>query len=73
MAPYCCRGYCMDLLRQLAEYCNFTFDLYLSLDAEYGVLDRNTRSGKMEWTGLIGECRQSQHDDGSKALFMNLD
>lgn len=51
---YCCRGYCIDLLRQLAETCNFTYNLHLSFE-DYGALERNNLTGKQEWTGLIGE------------------
>ena len=45
---YCCRGYCIDLLRLLSDHCNFTYSLYLSFD-EYGSLERNNKSGKQEW------------------------
>ena len=44
-SSYCCRGYCIDLLRLLSDQSNFTFDLYLSFD-EYGALERNNNSGK---------------------------
>eukprot|EP00090_Calanus_glacialis_P018797 TRINITY_DN29121_c0_g1_i1.p1 TRINITY_DN29121_c0_g1~~TRINITY_DN29121_c0_g1_i1.p1 ORF type:complete len:1142 (-),score=246.94 TRINITY_DN29121_c0_g1_i1:120-3545(-) len=52
---YCCRGYCMDLLQHLRQTCNFTYSLYVSLDSDYGGLERNNDTGKQEWTGLIGE------------------
>lgn len=59
---YCCRGYCVDLLRALGQRINFTYDLALSPDGQFGhYVLRNVSSGgsvsvvKKEWTGLIGE------------------
>lgn len=58
---YCCRGYCIDLLRALANRINFTYDLALSPDGQFGhyVLKNVTTSKgssvKKVWTGLIGE------------------
>nr|XP_040571852.1 glutamate [NMDA] receptor subunit 1-like isoform X2 [Lepeophtheirus salmonis] len=51
---YCCSGYCIDLLKLLAEHCNFTYSLHVSF-IEYGSLERNNETGKLEWNGLIGE------------------
>ena len=42
---YCCRGYCIDLLRHLSGHCNFTFSLFLSFE-DYGSLERNNQSNK---------------------------
>ena len=42
---YCCRGYCIDLLVELAAKCNFTYSLHLSFE-EYGILEKNNQSGK---------------------------
>jgi hypothetical protein len=28
---YCCRGYCIDLLRLLSETCNFTYNLVINI------------------------------------------
>jgi hypothetical protein len=33
---YCCRGYCIDLLKQLALKKNFTASLALSPDGQFG-------------------------------------
>ncbi|CAG9836773.1 unnamed protein product [Diabrotica balteata] len=54
---YCCRGYCIDLLKELSKKINFTYSLALSPDGQFGnYLIRNVSgSGKKEWTGLIGE------------------
>jgi len=37
---YCCYGYAMDLLVQLANSVNFTFDLHLVEDGSYGTHER---------------------------------
>lgn len=59
---YCCRGYCIDLLRALANRINFTYDLALSPDGQFGhYVLKNVSSSKglgivkKVWTGLIGE------------------
>lgn len=59
---YCCRGYCMDLLRHLSTTSNFTYSLYVSVDGDYGELERNNQTGKQEWTGLIGELVAERAD-----------
>lgn len=33
---HCCRGFCMDLLKELSRTINFTFDLALSPDGQFG-------------------------------------
>lgn len=56
---YCCRGYCIDLLIELSKRINFTYDLALSPDGQFGhyILRNNTGAMTLrkEWTGLIGE------------------
>ena len=59
---YCCRGYCMDLLRELSATSNFTYSLYVSMGGDYGELERNNNTGKQEWTGLIGELVAERAD-----------
>ncbi|XP_076048968.1 glutamate [NMDA] receptor subunit 1-like isoform X2 [Oratosquilla oratoria] len=51
---YCCTGYCIDLLIHLSATINFTYDLALSPDGEFGALNKSDK-GKKGWTGLIGE------------------
>lgn len=54
---YCCKGFCMDLLRHLSKTINFTYSLALSPDGQFGnyVIRNLTQPGaKKEWTGLIG-------------------
>ncbi|XP_069999556.1 glutamate [NMDA] receptor subunit 1-like isoform X1 [Penaeus vannamei] len=57
---YCCTGYCIDLLITLANKINFTFELALSPDGEFGSLQMK-ESGKKEWSGLIGQLVNQTH------------
>lgn len=43
---YCCSGYCVDLLIKLSLKINFTFDLALSPDGEFGSLVMRENSSK---------------------------
>merc|ERR1719192_3111697 len=52
----------MDLLRHLSTTSNFTYSLYVSVDGDYGELERNNITGKQEWTGLIGELVTGRAD-----------
>ena len=58
---YCCFGYCIDLLVELAKECNFTYNLHLSKN-DYGALTRNNKTEKQEWSGLIGELVAEKAD-----------
>uniref|UniRef100_UPI00147906F5 glutamate [NMDA] receptor subunit 1 isoform X2 n=1 Tax=Osmia lignaria TaxID=473952 RepID=UPI00147906F5 len=61
---YCCKGYCMDLLKQLSKTINFTYSLALSPDGQFGsyVIKNSSVGGKKEWTGLIGELVNERAD-----------
>jgi glutamate receptor ionotropic, NMDA 1 len=63
---YCCRGYCIDLLKALSQRINFTFELNLSPDGQFGhYIIKNlssTMGVKKEWTGLIGELVSERAD-----------
>lgn len=67
---YCCKGYCIDLLRELAKRVNFTYDIALSPDGQFGhyvLKNQSAASGSMsgvkkEWTGLIGEVVNERAD-----------
>ncbi|XP_023312647.1 glutamate [NMDA] receptor subunit 1-like, partial [Anoplophora glabripennis] len=54
---HCCKGYCMDLLKELSKKINFTYSLALSPDGQFGnyIIKNFSVGGKKEWTGLIGE------------------
>ncbi|XP_017302157.1 glutamate [NMDA] receptor subunit 1 [Diaphorina citri] len=61
----CCKGFCMDLLRELSRTINFTYSLALSPDGQFGsYIIKNTTGGggKKEWTGLIGELVNERAD-----------
>ncbi|EAT39625.1 AAEL008587-PA [Aedes aegypti] len=65
---YCCKGYCIDLLKALAQRINFTYDLALSPDGQFGHYQlKNHTTGigtsvKKEWNGLIGELVAERAD-----------
>ncbi|XP_014472992.1 PREDICTED: glutamate [NMDA] receptor subunit 1 isoform X3 [Dinoponera quadriceps] len=61
---FCCKGYCMDLLKELSRTINFTYSLALSPDGQFGsyVIKNSSVGGKKEWTGLIGEIVNEQAD-----------
>ena len=44
------KGYCIDLLNELAKKLHFTFEIYPSPDGKYGA---ETDNGT--WSGMIGE------------------
>lgn len=64
MRMFCCKGFCMDLLRELAKTINFTYNLTLSPDGQFGsyINKNNSAGGKKEWTGLIGELVYERAD-----------
>ncbi|KAK9892855.1 hypothetical protein WA026_022536 [Henosepilachna vigintioctopunctata] len=61
---YCCKGYCMDLLKELSKKINFTYKLALSPDGQFGnyIIRNHSGIGKKEWTGLIGELVSQRAD-----------
>uniref|UniRef100_A0A345BF23 Glutamate [NMDA] receptor subunit 1 n=1 Tax=Lobesia botrana TaxID=209534 RepID=A0A345BF23_9NEOP len=62
---YCCKGFCMDLLKHLATWINFTYSLALSPDGQFGhyvIKNFSAPSPKKEWTGLIGELVYERAD-----------
>ncbi|XP_069680015.1 glutamate [NMDA] receptor subunit 1 isoform X2 [Periplaneta americana] len=63
-SPYCCKGFCMDLLKELAAKINFTYTLSLSPDGQFGsyIIKNSSVGGKKEWTGLIGELVNENAD-----------
>ncbi|XP_074647409.1 glutamate receptor ionotropic, NMDA 1-like isoform X3 [Tubulanus polymorphus] len=60
--PYCCKGYCMSMLKEIAASENFTYDVHLVADGQYGSYEvRNGSSGK-QWNGMIAEILNNQAD-----------
>lgn len=52
---FCCKGYCIDLLKALSLKLNFSYDLVLVNDGQYGSLNFIDENGPRVWTGLVGE------------------
>lgn len=44
-------GYCIDLLRELANILGFTYEIRLVEDGKYGAQDENTG----QWNGMVKE------------------
>ncbi|KAI5633392.1 receptor family ligand binding region domain-containing protein [Phthorimaea operculella] len=62
---YCCKGFCIDLLRFLSKDINFTYSLALSPDGQFGnyiIRNLSAPGAKKEWTGLIGELVYERAD-----------
>ncbi|XP_015598451.1 glutamate [NMDA] receptor subunit 1 isoform X2 [Cephus cinctus] len=61
---FCCKGYCIDLLKALSKTTNFTYSLALSPDGQFGnyMIKNSSGGGKKEWTGLIGELVNERAD-----------
>ncbi|XP_044018621.1 glutamate [NMDA] receptor subunit 1 isoform X2 [Aphidius gifuensis] len=61
---YCCKGYCIDLLKELSKTINFTYTLALSPDGQFGsyMIKNSSLGGKKEWSGLIGELVDERAD-----------
>ncbi|XP_046402176.1 glutamate [NMDA] receptor subunit 1-like [Ischnura elegans] len=61
---FCCKGYCIDLLKELSKKLNFTYSLSLVPDGEYGSYVMKNKSGgdKKQWTGMIGEIVADRSD-----------
>lgn len=53
--PYCCEGYCMDLLKSLSQKLNFTYTLYQVQDGQYGTFDFVNGSTYKRWSGMVGD------------------
>ncbi|XP_064488877.1 glutamate [NMDA] receptor subunit 1-like isoform X2 [Ornithodoros turicata] len=53
--PYCCEGYCIDLLKSLSQKLNFTYTLYQVQDGQYGTYDFVNGSTYKRWSGMVGD------------------
>ncbi|CAL8311074.1 unnamed protein product [Arctogadus glacialis] len=45
----CCKGFCIDILKKIATYVKFTYDLYLVTNGKHGKKINNV------WNGMVGE------------------
>ncbi|GAB6030252.1 Glutamate [NMDA] receptor subunit 1 [Chamberlinius hualienensis] len=59
---HCCWGYCIDLLKTLSIKMNFTYNLRLGKDGQYGTFEKVNGSDKKEWTGLMAELVNDRAD-----------
>nr|XP_020470473.1 glutamate receptor ionotropic, kainate 2-like [Monopterus albus] len=51
-------GYCVDLLRELANILGFTYEVHLVEDGKYGAQDENTG----QWNGMVKELMDHRAD-----------
>ena len=58
----CCKGFCIDILKKIAKYVKFTYDLYLVTNGKHGKKINNV------WNGMVGEV-SSSHILTRKASF----
>ncbi|XP_066265466.1 glutamate receptor ionotropic, NMDA 1-like isoform X2 [Branchiostoma lanceolatum] len=58
----CCEGFCINLLKRLAQQLNFTYDVHLVKDGKFGTQERANNSNKKEWNGMIGELLRGEAD-----------
>lgn len=60
---YCCSGYCIDFLVDLARRLNFTYTLYQVADGVYGNFEHvNGTDQPKVWTGLVGDLIYKKAD-----------
>ncbi|CAF1349247.1 unnamed protein product [Adineta ricciae] len=52
---FCCRGYCIDLLRELSKELSFVYTLHLVADNKYGSFEKDKDDKHKRWDGMIGE------------------
>ncbi|XP_046894060.1 LOW QUALITY PROTEIN: glutamate receptor ionotropic, NMDA 2A [Hypomesus transpacificus] len=50
----CCKGFCIDILKKIAKYVKFTYDLYLVTNGKHGKKINNV------WNGMVGEVSSSK-------------
>lgn len=62
MNYFCCKGYCIDFLKELASRLNISYSLYQVADNKYGSFDYNPKTKKKWWNGLIGEIVSRKAD-----------
>ncbi|XP_014790759.1 glutamate receptor ionotropic, NMDA 1 isoform X1 [Octopus bimaculoides] len=71
LTEYCCKGYCIDLLKNLSTRVNFTFELHLSSENTYGSFERRNGSSDKKWNGMIGEMVSGEADMIMAPLTIN--
>uniref|UniRef100_A0AAF5D3Z3 Uncharacterized protein n=1 Tax=Strongyloides stercoralis TaxID=6248 RepID=A0AAF5D3Z3_STRER len=61
----CCTGYCVDLLKKLADDMGFTYTLYKVKDSKWGIYDGN------KWNGIPAELINESADMAVAPLKLN--
>ncbi|KAM4695383.1 glutamate receptor ionotropic, kainate 2 isoform 2-T2 [Discoglossus pictus] len=51
-------GYCIDLIKEISEILNFTYDIRLVEDGKYGAKDETTQ----QWNGMVRELMDHKAD-----------
>jgi hypothetical protein len=72
---YCCRGYCIDLLKELASRNNFTYSLALSPDGQFGHFAFKNGSGESTNIRLAPHCPLAiswAHIEPLRCLLINI-
>lgn len=59
---YCCWGYCMEMLREISQMVNFTYDVHISHDKTFGSFEKRRGSKTKQWNGMVGELVSKQAD-----------
>ncbi|KAK3773341.1 hypothetical protein RRG08_023223 [Elysia crispata] len=59
---YCCMGYCMDMLANIAKDVGFNFTVHLSKDRKYGSFEKRNGSKRNYWNGMMGELMSEDAD-----------
>lgn len=59
---FCCRGYCIDLLKELSKNLSFVYTLHLVTDNKYGSIEKEGDEKQKRWDGMIGELLSGQAD-----------
>lgn len=50
-------GFCVDLMKEVAAYAGFEYEIHIVPDGLYGAYDKE----KMEWNGIIRELMEKVH------------
>lgn len=56
----CCKGFCIDILKRLAQTIGFSYDLYLVTNGKHG------KKIDGVWNGMIGEVRWAKTGRGPR-------
>uniref|UniRef100_A0A8B8AHB9 Glutamate [NMDA] receptor subunit 1 n=1 Tax=Crassostrea virginica TaxID=6565 RepID=A0A8B8AHB9_CRAVI len=59
---YCCWGYCIDMLIQIADMVNFTYSIHLGSSGEFGSYKKVNKTGEKKWNGVIAELISKDAD-----------